>query len=92
MGRKDLGTCIMMSEEDFERLGIKLDNLQKIDNFHTHLASVDSFFNPYKKLRRYIEKSAKKEKADLAVITREPHEFTPRTEFVFYEYALYRYK
>jgi hypothetical protein len=92
MGRKDLGTCVIMSKKDVERLGIKLDKLEKIDNFRTPIGSANSFFNPHRKLMRYVEKSAKRERADLAVITREYHEFGFKTEIVHYEYSLYRYK
>lgn len=81
-----------MSRDDVERLSIKLSKLEKIDDFSTPIRSVQSFFNPHKKLKRYVEKSAKRERADLAVITREYHEFGSRTEIVHYEYSLYRYK
>ena len=92
MERQDLSTCIMISKKDVELLRIKLDGLQKIDNFRTSSIKIGSFFNSYRRLKKYIEKSAEREGADLAVITREHHEFGSGTEFIAYEYSLYKYK
>ncbi|MCX6746964.1 MAG: hypothetical protein NTU63_02395 [Candidatus Pacearchaeota archaeon] len=93
IGRQDLGMFVIMSEEDIIKLGIKLNRLQKIDNFRTPSKSINSVFPMNeKRLRKYIERSAKREKADVAVITRQTHEFTPLAEYISCEYSLYKYK
>lgn len=92
MGRKDLGTCIIISKEDVNNLGIKLRNLQKIDDFRTPSRIISPLFIGGKRLIRYVERKAKKEEADLAIITRQTHEFTPSQEYVSCEYSLYKYK
>jgi len=93
MEKRDLGTCVIMSKEDAEKLGVKLNRLQKIDNFRTPSRSINSVFPMNeKRLRRYIEGSVKREKADVAVITRQTHEFTPLAEYISCEYSLYKYK
>jgi hypothetical protein len=92
MGRKDLGICVVMSKEDADKLGIKLNKLQKIDNFRTPSRTFFPFSMKEKRLRIYIERKARKEEADLAVITRQIHEFTPLQEYISCEYSLYKYK
>lgn len=93
MRKSDLEICVIMSREDIIKLDIKLNRLQKIDNFHTPPSSINSFFPMNeKKLRRHIERNAKREKADIAVITRQTHEFTPLAEYISCAYSLYKYK
>ena len=93
MRKSDLEMCVIMSGEDIIKLGIKLNRLQKIDDFHTPPSSINSVFPMNeKRLRRYIERSAKREKADIAVVTRITHEFASFQEYVACNFSLYRYK
>ena len=92
MGRQDLGTCIIMSREDVGKLGIRLQKLQKIDNFITPSLKTPSFFNVEKRLIKYVERKARKVEADIVIITSQIHSFTSLQEYVAYKYSLYRYK
>jgi hypothetical protein len=92
MGRRDLGTCVIVSKEDAEKLSINLNKFQKIHDFITPSRHIFPFFMGEKRLLKYVERSAKREGADLAVIIHQKHEFTFHQEYIACEYSLYKYK
>lgn len=92
MGRQDLGTCIIMSKEDVNELGVKLPRLQKIENSRTPYLKFPSFFNTEKRLLKYVKRTAKKREADIVIINRQTRSFASSQEYIAYEYSLYRYK
>ena len=88
---------MIMSKEDAGKLGVKLYSLQKIgSNFNTHFEKAilyPFFIRDFREnLRKIIEKKARKEGADLAVITNQTEGFTSFREYVIYNYSLYKYK
>ena len=69
MGREDLGTCVILSEEDVEKLNVDLSKLQNMGDMETPMFTGISFRSLNRRLRKHIESEARKSKADIAVIT-----------------------
>jgi hypothetical protein len=91
LGQKDLGTCIIISEEDVFHLKIDLNNLQKRSDFHTPLKLISfSSIRVRKRLKKYIERKASQEEADIAIITHRRWNYSP--ECIGYDFSLYKYK
>lgn len=94
MGQKDLGTCLILSSEDIKFLG--LTNFPQIEQIGSEYQTPSIPFFLYtrkvnKKLRNYIEKVARKQNADLALITHQGDSrgFIDERE---YSFKLYRYQ
>ncbi|VVB83403.1 Uncharacterised protein [uncultured archaeon] len=92
MGQKDLGTCVILSQEDTEHLGIDLNKLEFIGE--AKLSSVGGIFEHRikRKLRRRIEKAAKKYDADIAVINGQFDFYETIITYISYDFNLYKYK
>lgn len=91
MGKKDLGTCIILSEKDSQRLDIDLTKLEYICDHSTPIISGFSYRRMKRKLRNTIERYAKKQNADIAVITSQSDGINAFTTDIRYSYSLYRY-
>lgn len=91
MGQKDLGTCVILSIQDTEKLKINLDELESLEDIEIPPLKGWYDFEIKRKLRREIEKYAEEHGADIAVINKQD-----RTEdfltSIKYGFRLYKYK
>ncbi|MEK6827094.1 MAG: hypothetical protein AABX99_01260 [Nanoarchaeota archaeon] len=91
MGQKDLETCVVLSLNDTEKLKIDLNELEYVCD--VEISPEKGFLDSEikRKLRREIEKEAKKYEADIAVI----HTQDCTEDFltsIKYGFSLYKYK
>ncbi len=68
MGQEDLGACVILCQRDIDELKTNTARLKFISKYDTPVVYglFDSRIN--RKLRRYVEKEARKEEADVAFV------------------------
>jgi hypothetical protein len=92
MGQKDLGTCIILSQEDTEKLKINLDEFKFVGDVKLFPVKGIFDFRIKRKLRKKVERVAKKYGADIAVVYLQfDHEDIIFSE-MSYDFNLYKYK
>ena len=92
MGNEDLGNCIIISRNDFKKLKINIDDLEKICDSMTPSYMQITQMGVRKKLRNYIEKQANKFNADVALIQLQFDNESLPFDLVSYSFSLYKYK
>ena len=92
MGRRDLGTCIILSSEDTTLLNLDFNQLEFVGEVKLNPVRGIFDFNIKRKLRRRIEKIAEKYKSDLAVIHTQSDIFGDFIDEISYNFGLYKYK
>ena len=91
MGQKDLGTCIIISIQDAEKLKINLNELEYLGDIEISPVKGLYDFEIKRKLRREIEKYAEEHGADMAVINKKDRTENFLTS-INYGFRLYKYK
>jgi hypothetical protein len=94
MGQKDIGTCVLLTHQDLEKLGVNLIKLNHLRDGKTPYER--SFFRSktLRKLREHIHSDARNVsldmRADVALITSQDDWFGLR-DSIRYHYSLYKY-
>lgn len=92
MSQKDIGRAVVLSLEDAKKLHLNFDGLEHICDITT--PTINGVFDDILKLKLYsiIQKTAKKENADVALIRSASNWPYLHITGLAYDFSLYKYK